>query len=106
MLKKKSIEGSCRLDDWIQVRRCHRCGGMHEVRGERVDRCDDCGARFAPFFFAELTPEVLMDAADVPSVKPRSLALKDARNYRAIVGVTWWWCESNSAAGETQMPRA
>ncbi len=105
-MKKKSTQGPCRLDDWVQIRRCHRCGVTHEERGQRVDQCADCGARFAPFFFAELTPDVLSDGVIFPQPKPRSLALKDSRNYRAVVGVTWWWCETNERAGETRMPRA
>ena len=107
MLKKKSSEESSQIQtDWIQVRRCHRCGKTHEGQGERVEKCEACGAHFAPYFFADLTPSVLSDPEIFPVPKPYSLAIQDARNYRAIIGVTWWWSDAAYLAGETRMPRA
>lgn len=90
------------LEGWSQVRRCHRCGHFHMEASGRVEACASCGARFAPFFFAEHTPESLERRG-----RPASLALKDARQYRPVFGVTWWWNESDGLASEfARMPRA
>lgn len=93
--------------EWSQIRRCHRCGETHEAHGIRVLGCRFCGARFAPFFFSELTPDALLETAQTPLAKPKSLAFSSAKKYRPLIGFTWWWEDSvRSGRGELLMPRA
>lgn len=96
---------------WSHVRRCHKCGHITEATGERVLSCASCATHFAPFFFAELTPEAIVaeglkdhnskkdhtadDTTLVNRAAPTSLALSTARNYRAVVGLTWWWSDAD-----------
>jgi hypothetical protein len=88
------------LEEWSQVRRCHKCGGFHEQHAGRVLKCSDCGAHFAPFFYSELTPDALAVGC------PESLVISSAKNYRPLVGLTWWWTDLSTDAGESVMPRA
>lgn len=90
------------LAKWSQIRRCHRCGETHEENGTRVIGCKACGAHFAPYFYSELTPEALAQ----PIVKAESLVLKSAKKFRPVIGVTWWWNDSDSLSGESTMPKA
>lgn len=93
---------------WEHVRRCHRCDHVHELRGERVESCGACGAHFAPFFFAEVTPDVLSATESTQKPKPESLVLSKATAYRPLVGFTWWWSSDamGDEPGEKWMPRA
>ncbi len=101
-LNMESVAGAEVFAGWSQARRCHRCGKSHFEEGSRVTSCDSCGARFAPFFFAEHTPESLERRG-----RPASLALKDSRGYRPVLGITWWWNENEGLASEfARMPRA
>lgn len=92
------------LIGWSQIRRCHRCGETHAESGERVPKCGSCGANFAPYFFAELTPDSLSQVA--LEFKPQSMVLSEVKHYRPVIGITWWWNESEQNSGETIMPRA
>src|SRR4051812_44833301 len=84
-LRTSAIDSSVtKLDDWAQVRRCHRCGATHEQLGARVLKCD-CGAHFAPYLYSELTPDALAIGT------PESLVLSSAKNFRPLIGITWWW---------------
>lgn len=87
------------LSSWTQVRRCHRCGTVHQQLGDRVFKCEDCGAHFAPYFYAEYTPDSLATS------ERESLVLSTPKNYRPVVGISWWWSDS-SPSGESIMPRA
>lgn len=93
------------LVSWSHVRRCHRCDGVCEQAGERVDRCPACGARFAPFFFSDLTPQILMEIGKGRFKLSESL-ISDRPSYRPLVGFSWWWSETSSPSGEKLMPRA
>ncbi len=100
-LRTSAIDSSVtNLERWSQVRRCHRCGSTHEQQGERVLKCGDCGAHFAPFFYSELTPDALAVGT------PESLVISSAKDYRPLVGFTWWWNDSVFESGESVMPRA
>lgn len=105
-LKTRSLEHALQVSfdgKWSHVRRCHKCGHVTESTGERVLSCDSCATHFAPFFFAELTPEAIVEAVKTQSrdmsiantASPTSLAFSTARNYRAVVGLTWWWSDAD-----------
>lgn len=105
-LKTRSLEHALQISfdgKWSHVRRCHKCGHVTESTGERVLSCDACATHFAPFFFAELTPEAIVQAVKTQgqdmsianTASPTSLAFSTARNYRAVVGLTWWWSEAD-----------
>lgn len=79
--------------DWIQVRRCHRCGETLEARGERVAACAACGAKFAPFYFADTTPQALL----------RRPFPKELKTYRPLVGFTEWWSETAPESSSSQV---
>ncbi len=70
--------------DWIQVRRCHRCGETLEAEGQRVAACVSCGAKFAPFYFADTTPADLL----------RRPFPKELKKYRPLVGFAEWWSDT------------
>jgi hypothetical protein len=100
-LRTSAVDASVtNLDQWSEARRCHHCGSTHEELGGRVLKCGECGAHFAPFFFSELTPDALLGGAS------ESLAISSAKNYRPLVGFTWWWHDSSLESGESVMPRA
>jgi hypothetical protein len=103
---RKPRDPAASIEAWSQFRRCHRCGSTQESHGDRVLSCAGCKAHFAPYFFADLTPEALADARFVLKSKPASLVLSDAKRYRPIVGITWWWNDAPSPSGESVMPRA
>lgn len=91
---------------WSQVRRCHRCDQTLIGVSTRVAKCDRCGARFAPFFFAELTPRILSESKVSVHFKVATLVATSPRHYRPLVGLTWWWRDGDGPAGETIMVRA
>ncbi|CAN5684504.1 hypothetical protein BH10BDE1_BH10BDE1_00540 [soil metagenome] len=101
-----AVHADLAVDTWTQIRRCHRCLLAVEANGERVLACPGCRAHFAPYFFADLTPEALAEARFVFKSKPASLVLSTAKRYRPIVGISWWWNDANSPSGEPVMPRA
>lgn len=68
----------------MQVRRCHRCGATLESEGGRVTSCGECGAKFAPFYFADTTPQELLR-------KPLPEGLK---TYRPLIGFAEWWSDT------------
>ncbi len=81
---------------WSQIRRCHRCGEVHEAISERVQSCPQCGARFAPFYFADTTPKVLLR-------RPLPVGL---REYRPLVGIAEWWSDTLHSSEQKFAPRA
>lgn len=87
------LAGSIR-SPWWQIRRCHRCGHTCETRGARVRHCPQCSAQFAPFYFADTTPEGLLPkrAKPTPSLA-RQIARGNVRQYRPLVGIAEWWSE-------------
>lgn len=78
--------------EWVQLRRCHRCGETLEAQGERVSACSGCGAKFAPFYFADTTPSVLL----------RRPFPKELKRYRPLVGFAEWWSDT---AAEAESPK-
>lgn len=101
-MRKKIWTTETTETNWSQARRCHRCGHFHIEAGGRVTTCASCGAHFAPFFFAEYTPETLERGG-----RPASLSLKNARRYRPVLGITWWWNSADGVSAEfSRMPRA
>jgi hypothetical protein len=101
-LMRRSGSGSDERSDghWSQIRRCHRCGEVHEANGERVLACSQCGARFAPFYFADTTPRVLLRRP-----LPRSLK-QSLRRYRPLVGIAEWWSDTQTSSEQNFTPRA
>lgn len=83
-------------EQWSQIRRCHRCGEVHEAKSERVLACTLCGARFAPFYFADTTPRALLRRP-----LPQSL-----RQYRPLVGIAEWWSDTQTSTERNFVPRA
>ncbi len=83
---------------WSQLRRCHRCFSFNESLGDRVFKCGACKAHFAPYFFAEFKPEAL-------SSRAQSLVLTSAKRYRPVVGLTWWWTESDTSSDNSSGER-
>lgn len=85
---------------WSQIRRCHRCGEVHEAKGERVQACVQCGARFAPFYFADTTPSVLLRRQLPPSLK------KSLKQYRPLLGIAEWWSDTQTSSEQNFVPHA
>lgn len=74
------------LSPWSQLRRCHRCNHVNETRGQRVANCSQCSAKFAPFYFADTTPDALRTRR-ASARKPSNL------QYQPLMGIAAWWNE-------------
>lgn len=96
MRRSGSGSDSRSAGQWSQIRRCHRCGEVHEAKSERVQACSQCGARFAPFYFADTTPRALLR-------RPLPASLKQ---YRPLVGIAEWWSDTQSSNERNFVPRA
>lgn len=96
MRRSGSNGDSHSLAQWSQIRRCHRCGEVHESQAERVQACSHCGARFAPFYFADTTPRSLLK-------RPLPASL---RQYRPLVGIAEWWSDTLNPNEQKFVPSA
>lgn len=100
MRRSSSRRGKRSVGQWSQIRRCHRCGEVHEAKSERVQSCFQCGARFAPFYFADTTPPVLLR-------RPLATSLKQSLiQYRPLIGIAEWWSDTQMSNERNFVPRA
>jgi hypothetical protein len=95
------------VSPWFQIRRCHRCNEVHEACGARVETCASCGARFAPFYFIDLSPPKGPARKGFPERPfPKAHGAKPMKTYRRIVGIVEWWSDAVESVDESLLPHA
>ena len=77
----------------FHIRRCHVCGGVTELEGCAVHKCQHCGKHLAPFYyFDESKLEGLLDSG--PHMSLWTLRTSVPGNIKPIWGLSTYWQEN------------